>query len=1009
MLGLFTCGFAGLALSYFGVEGVRGWAERHRILDIPNPRSSHSIPTPRGGGLVIMGVTVACGLLYTAVESQISGRTFLAYALGAVVVAAVGWQDDIRSVPNLVRFSVQGLAAVFAIINFGYLQAISIPVLGPVPFGWLGLLFTLLWIVGSVNAFNFMDGIDGIAGGQSVVAGLGWTLLGAISGQPLISVTGLLLATTSFGFLIHNWSPARIFMGDVGSNFLGYAFAVLPIIAGRDDPRLFLVGVLLMWPFIFDTLFTFLRRLRRGENVFAAHCSHLYQRLVIVGHSHRSVSLLYIGLALTGDLLALAWLWGVPGSLVAAISIPPLLCLGLVLYVVGQERKHEPRQSPSGQNERFQVKAMATAQGTELAFEKPSWSGQLSRHLPLGLDLLVLTGAFALAYLLRFDFAIPGEWVRYGLIHLSYVLLIQVTALGLAGVYGFISRYIGMGEVKAFLNAALWSLLPLIMLRLALPGFKQEWKVPLSIIVMDTVLGFGTILGLRVLWRALWELSEHKQKSLPFANGPKKRVLLIGAGAAGALVVKQIKSRGGLGLDIKGFIDDDQAKRRSVIHGFQVLGTTEDLPRLVPQMGLDHVVITIAQARRAEIRRIVKTCERIPVRTRIIPDLSEILCGQVEVSQIRDVQIEDLLGREPVHLGEEQMRRFLTSKVVMVTGAGGSIGSELAQQVARFVPASLLLVERAEFALFSLDRNLRELFPGLTLVPLVADIGDRHRMRTIFASYRPQVIVHAAAHKHVPMVESNPGEGVKNNVLGTHVVGQLAGEFGAEVFVLVSTDKAVRPTSIMGASKRVAELVVQSLNRQFATRYVAVRFGNVIGSAGSVIEIFREQISKGGPLTVTHPDMMRYFMSIPEAAQLVLQAGTMGQGGEIFILDMGEPIRILDLAKHLISLSGLRPFADIDIVFTAPRPGEKLFEELELSEERVSGTRHPKILIGKIASYPEEKVRAALRRLATLSRNGRESELRLFLSELLPESRLESCGLSSQDSSGVELSAPPAA
>jgi FlaA1/EpsC-like NDP-sugar epimerase len=308
--------------------------------------------------------------------------------------------------------------------------------------------------------------------------------------------------------------------------------------------------------------------------------------------------------------------------------------------------------------------------------------------------------------------------------------------------------------------------------------------------------------------------------------------------------------------------------------------------------------------------------------------------------------------------------------------------------VAWFKPSSLLLVERAEFALFKIHCELREIWPSLSIVPLVADIGDEVRVRSIFKDYRPEVVVHAAAHKHVPMMETNPMEAVKNNVLATNLLGGLAGEFGVEVFVLISSDKAVRPTSVMGASKRVAELVAQNLSQRFDTRFVTVRFGNVIGSAGSVIPIFQEQIRKGGPVTVTHPDMVRYFLTIPEAVQLVLQASAMAQGGEIYILDMGEPVRILDLAKDTITLSGFKPFEDIDIIFTGIRPGEKLFEELEMTEEHLAKTRHPKIFIGKIGTYPDEKVRQALQKLAILSQDGREQDLRRFFNELLPEAHL---------------------
>jgi FlaA1/EpsC-like NDP-sugar epimerase len=364
------------------------------------------------------------------------------------------------------------------------------------------------------------------------------------------------------------------------------------------------------------------------------------------------------------------------------------------------------------------------------------------------------------------------------------------------------------------------------------------------------------------------------------------------------------------------------------------------------------------------------------------------LQGKVQVTRIRSVQIEDLLGREPVYLDEEQLGQFLAGKRVMVTGAGGSIGSELARQVARFHPSRLLLVERAEFALFEIDGDLRRTRPEIDVVPLVADVCDEARMRMLLSEHKPQILLHAAAHKHVPLMESNPGEAIKNNILATRMLGELAGEHQVEAFVLISTDKAVRPTSIMGASKRVAELAIQDLGKRYPTRYVAVRFGNVIGSAGSVVPIFREQIRRGGPVTVTHPEMRRYFMTIPEASQLVLQAGAMGEGGEILILDMGKPVRILDLAEEMITLTGLRPYVDMAIDFTGLRPGEKLFEELELSGEQIAKTRHPKIYIGKLNAYPSEEVERALRYLEELARDGDGTAVRKFLNSILPEASL---------------------
>lgn len=611
-----------------------------------------------------------------------------------------------------------------------------------------------------------------------------------------------------------------------------------------------------------------------------------------------------------------------------------------------------------------------------------------AKRYQLAVDLSVLVGAFVFAYLLRFDFDLTERDLHRLSIQLPYVVCIEFLALLLAGVYTFIWRYIGMAEVKSFFMAGWWSSLIVLGLRLGLPERMDDWRVPLSVILMNAFFAAGGTLGVRVLRRAVYEWEKRLQETTGAGSGDRKSVLLIGAGRAGMIAAREIRSRGGMGLRIEGFVDDDPNKQGRIIQGVKVRGTTADLPFLVREYELDHVIITIAHASRREFRRILDICEQGSLKVKVIPGLEDIIQGRVRLTRIRDLQIEDLLGREPVHLDEENVMRFLTGKSVLVTGSGGSIGSELARQVANFAPGKLLLAERAEFALFEIERELRSAWPELQIVPLVADVCDETRLRTIFEEHAPQVVLHAAAHKHVPMMESNAAEAVKNNVLATNLLGEIAGESGVEVFVLISTDKAVRPTSVMGASKRVAELMIQDLNARHATRYVAVRFGNVIGSTGSVIPIFLEQIHKGGPVTVTHPNMMRYFMTIAEAAQLVLQAGTMGQGGEIFILDMGEPVSILDLARDTIALSGLKPYEDIDIVFTGMRPGEKLFEELNMLEELVGKTSHPKIFIGKIAAYPEEKIEHARAELFRLTRNGHSRELYKFLSELLPEAQL---------------------
>ncbi|MBK9063684.1 MAG: polysaccharide biosynthesis protein [Acidobacteria bacterium] len=613
------------------------------------------------------------------------------------------------------------------------------------------------------------------------------------------------------------------------------------------------------------------------------------------------------------------------------------------------------------------------------------WSRLKSRPVQYLLDVSVLSGAFLVAYAIRFDFRVPPAAFGHALTQMPLVVLLQFAALSAFGAYSFIWRYVGLAESFVFARAAFAATLPLVVLRLALPETLQDYRVPLSIIVMDTLLGFGGVLALRVLRRFTWERWE---RGLRASDAEKKRVLLVGAGRAGVLALREILGRGDAELSVRGFIDDDPAKQDSIIQGVRVLGTTAELEGLVRHLSIDEVVITIVQAPRRDIRRLVRICEEIPVRVRIMPGIWEILQGNVEVSGIRDVQIEDLLGRDPVKLDEDELRRFLVGSVVMITGAGGSIGSELARQVARLGPRRLLLVERAEFALFDVDREIRRRWPDAQPVAVVVDVGDEVGMRRVFEEHRPQLVIHAAAHKHVPLMETNPAEAVRNNVLGTQCLGTLAGEYGVDRFVMISTDKAVRPTSLMGATKRVAEMVVQDLDGRYRTQFIAVRFGNVLGSAGSVIPIFREQIQAGGPVTVTHPEMVRYFMTIPEASQLVLQAAAIGKGGEIFVLDMGEPVRIVDLARDMILLSGLKPGEDIEISFTGVRPGEKLFEEVGTEEENVSPTHKAKILVGKISAVPSDVLERAVQKLARQAEIGSQDGIRRALVELIPDSQL---------------------
>jgi FlaA1/EpsC-like NDP-sugar epimerase len=604
------------------------------------------------------------------------------------------------------------------------------------------------------------------------------------------------------------------------------------------------------------------------------------------------------------------------------------------------------------------------------------------------LDFFVLILSFWLAYELRFDFSLPPEIKNTVLGQSAFVAIYLFLILRAFGVHKFIWRHISLAETKKISYALLAAALPLLVLRLIPLELPMLLTVPLSIIVLYYFLAVAGILGLRLLRREIY--ASVRLSAKPQNCKARRRIMLIGAGRAGALTLAEIKTGNLLNYEVKGFIDDDSLKQGLVINGVKVIGKTGDIPQKARDHKIDEVIITIATASRKEIRRILDICAEVPVKVKTIPALSEILSDKIVLSRIRDVEVEDLLGRAAINLDRHSIEAFLSEKTVLVTGAGGSIGSELVRQIINCQPSTLILVERAEFALFNIEREIRALLPACEIVPALADICDRKRMSDIFQRFAPAVVFHAAAHKHVPMTEINAAEALRNNAFGTQIVGELAAHHRAEAFVLISTDKAVNPTSVMGATKRTAELIIQEFNARFCeTRFVAVRFGNVINSNGSVVPIFREQIKAGGPVTVTHPEMRRFFMTIPEASQLVLQAGALAAGGEIFLLDMGEPVKILDLARETIRLSGFEPDEDIQIVFTGIRPGEKLREDLESDWEQLEKTVHSKINIARIQpQLPAQEITRLLARIENIAAIGEESLVRYFLSRLLPEAQL---------------------
>lgn len=565
-------------------------------------------------------------------------------------------------------------------------------------------------------------------------------------------------------------------------------------------------------------------------------------------------------------------------------------------------------------------------------------------------DILLLPVASYLSFVIRLDSFNLGEF-WYGFLVFS-ALSIAITPLVFqaAGIYARFWRYASVDELLLLAGAVLVANALIGTIALTLSVLLPILMVPRSMPALYTLVFLPLALLPRLIARLMWRRQALLSKGV--GDGAANRALVVGAGSAGSMMVRELRENPQLGLEVVGFLDDDPQKRGMQIHGIRVIGGTPDIPRLVLEYNIARVIIAMPSASGKAVRQVVGICERAGVGTKIMPGIYELLDGKVSVNQLRDVQIEDLLRRKPVRTDIATVSQLLRGRRVLVTGGGGSIGSEICRQVLRCEPAELIILGHGENSVFLIEQELRRLLPrGTKLSTVIADIRFGERIMHVFARYRPEIVFHAAAHKHVPLMELNPAEAITNNVVGTHNLLKAAEAAGTAQFVMISSDKAVNPTSLMGASKRVAELLVHQAATRTGRPFVTVRFGNVLGSRGSVVLTFKQQIAAGGPVTITHPDMVRFFMTIPEATQLVLQAATQGRGGEVFTLDMGEPVRILDLARDMIELSGFQVGHDIDIVYTGMRPGEKLYEELFINGEEYERTFHEKIFIACNASH----------------------------------------------------------
>jgi FlaA1/EpsC-like NDP-sugar epimerase len=576
-----------------------------------------------------------------------------------------------------------------------------------------------------------------------------------------------------------------------------------------------------------------------------------------------------------------------------------------------------------------------------------------------------------------------SNWIIYskyklqdvGLYEILTFIIVSIVILSICKCYRNLWRYAGEEELIAIVVACILSIITTYSIHLLIGIEFQQTFYILNLIITTSLISWARLTyrtGRRVLIR-----SRLKEKP--------SNVLIVGAGSAGDIVIQELKNNPTLLKKPIGIVDDDIKKQCRRMHNVPIIGMVKDIDSIVTKYYIDEIIIAIANISRKDKKNIIEVCKKTKCKLKTIPGIFEIIDGIVDIKKIRDVQIEDLLGREQVKVNLDEISGYLQNKVVLVTGGGGSIGSELCRQVSSLNPKQLIILDNYENNAYAIQQELvRKYGTSLNLITVIASIREEKRMDDIFKKYKPEVVFHAAAHKHVPLMERNPSEAVKNNIFGTKNLAVLADKYKVKRFVLISTDKAVNPTNIMGATKRAAEMIIQTMNEKSETEFVAVRFGNVLGSNGSVIPLFKKQIEEGGPITITHPEITRYFMTIPEAVQLVIQAGAMTKGGEIFVLDMGEPVKIVDLAKNLIKLSGFEPDVDICIEFTGLRPGEKLYEELLMSEEGLTDTSHEKIFIGKPININVEKCKMNLEFLKAIVDKERVELIDIIMRELVP-------------------------
>lgn len=617
----------------------------------------------------------------------------------------------------------------------------------------------------------------------------------------------------------------------------------------------------------------------------------------------------------------------------------------------------------------------------------------------LASDVVIILCAYMLSVLLKFEFMVPEGFLYNLRMLLVVVLIIYIVTFFFFELYSSLWAVAGFYDYLNIVKANLLSAGVIVLMNTVIVD-----RFLYSVVIIASFFILAGTMGIRMLFRIRRRLSIEKSDCEDMEENETRNILIIGAGDAAALILDEIRNHPELRMNIVGLVDDDNFKQHSRLHGFSVLGKTEDIPEITKNHCVDEIIMAIPSCNNEDRRRILKIAQSTGAKLKTLPGIYEMVDKGININSIRDVDIADLLGRKEIILNNERVAEYIANKVVLVTGGGGSIGSELCRQISALKPKKLIILDVYENGAYDIQNELKKNFPMLDLLVLIASVRDRKKINRIFEKQSPQIIFHAAAHKHVPLMETSPDEAIKNNVFGTMNVAMAAKEYKAERFILISTDKAVNPTNIMGASKRLCEMVIQTLDTETRdTEYVAVRFGNVMDSNGSVIPLFRKQIEEGGPVTVTHKEITRFFMTIPEAVQLVLQAGSYAKGGEIYVLDMGDPIKIYDLAEHLIRLYGLEPHKDIEIRIIGLRPGEKLYEELLMAEEGLESTPNKLIFVGKPNGFESETLKVQLRLLREMIVEDDETmeELKTFMMGIvttyLPEMETARPALSGSD------------